>query len=343
MVGKYAKKKVTIKDVAREAGVSISTVSRVLNEMDIVKPEKEELVRAAIEKLNYRPDPAARSLGQARMTSVAVMVPNINNSCIAEMVHGVFDVLKENDISIVLFDSRESKEIEKRNIEYIQEKSFDGLIFITGCDQNKINFARVAEEMPVALIDISNRHKSIDNLVINNKQGMSLVFDYLWQKGHRRIALLAGQKPTFGSQRRLDAYKDELKKHEVEFDEELVVYSEWSRKGGKKAFEKLLGKDVTAVMCSSDFLAIGALSAAWENGIRVPQDISIVGYDNFHESEFTIPPLTSLSFPGYRMGKRAGQLLLDRFQRADKKDEFLEFSMKLVERQSVSNINQPSK
>jgi len=329
------KKAVTIIEVARQAGVSISTVSRVLNNPGIVRADTRDRVQAVISELNFIPDSMARGLGSKSMRTVAIIVPNIVNSSMAEIVRGAMSVFREHDVDTMLFNSEEDPDMERRHYEYLAANMIHGVIFITSCGAD-VDFPRIAGSMPVVLVDREERYPRVDSFLPNDAQGIAALYNHLKEQGHTRIAMIPGKESTRGAQRRLAAFREMLRADGVESADELVEFCPWSMEGGREAFRRLRERNprFTALICGSDGLALGAMGLAYELGLRIPEDLAITGFDNAPEGAYMSPSLTTLDFPNFRMGCDAARAVMRRYEDMNRPAEYASYPLHLKVRSS---------
>jgi len=327
---------ITIKDVARLADVSISTVSRVLNNPDMVQSEKRERVERAIEELNFIPNPMARNLIHGDLRTVAVIVTNIMHDGIGKIVEGISSVFQDQDIDMLLFSSEDNPRMERKHYQYLTKNLVDGVIFVSGCGAF-VNFDRIVKVMPVVLVDREERYPTVDTINVDERQGMETLYGHLLDQGHKRIGLLAGDIRTKGGMRRIEAFKSLVEAQGKIYDRNDVEYSLWSYAGGRDSFERLLQRkpDLTAIICASDVLAIGAMGKANDLGYAIPDDLALTGFDNFPIGEHLSPSMTTLSFPHQCMGEMAAQAILDRYARPDKPGTYQKLPLHLIARSST--------
>lgn len=308
-------KRATIKDVARMAKVSVATVSRTLNDPDSVKDETKEKVLHAVNSLEYNPDPVAQALRSNQVKSIGIVVPNITNASMAEMTRGAHEELVAQNYNTVLFNSAEDYQREKFFCEILKNTLVDGVIFITGSGETP-PVENLAKEMAVCLIDRESDLENVDQIIAKEREGMSLLSSHLYRLGHRRIALITGIGITTATKNRVHGYKDFFTKVDLHVDENYIVSGSWTMQGAYMATKELLSlsKKPSAVIVSTDTMALGALSAALDSGLRVPEDIAITGFDNSPNSAYYNPPLTTLNYPNYEMGKLAARAILNRLK-----------------------------
>ena len=333
-------KHITIKDIAKRAEVSVSTVSRVLNNATDVNAETRKKILRIIEELNYKPNPAAMALVKQRNRFIAVLIPNLNHSVISRVVRGIMSEAQKRCIDVLLFDYDYDVSLEKRHLELLSDKMIDGTIVITSIVPGEL-IMNLAKKMPVLLLDSFVEGLELDQVDMDDKQGMKILIDHLRSKGHEKIGMITGEIGTTSADLRSNNFKQFLQEYNVDYQyDQYMVSCHWSLMGGYQAFRELVCKkpDITAIICANDQIAIGALGAAFQMGIKVPEQLSIVGYDNFEEGKVSAPPLTTLSNPSELRGELAARFLLDRIEnpKAAWQKEIL--PLNLLERKSVAKV-----
>ncbi|OUM88823.1 MAG: catabolite control protein A [Bacillus thermozeamaize] len=303
---------VTIYDVAREAGVSMATVSRVVNGNPNVKPSTRKKVMETIERLGYRPNAVARGLASKKTTTVGVVIPDISNPFYAEVTRGVEDIAKMYHYNIILGNSDQQKPKELDLINTFLEKQVDGLLFmgreITPEHEEVFDSAHV----PIVLCATRDEKRRFPAVNINHRLAASEATHHLIEGGHRRIALIGGplEDPQRG-RAKFEGYREALETADLPFDEQLVRIGDYRYDSGFAAMQELLAipEPPTAVFCVSDEMAVGAIHAIQEHGLRVPEDIEVIGYDNIPLASMVRPKLTTIGQPMYDLGAVAMRLL----------------------------------
>lgn len=304
----------SIKDVGRVAGVSVSTVSHVLNGTRYVSPELRQKVEAAITQLGYRHNELARSLRTRRSFAIGLIIPDISNAYYPQLARGVQDAADQAGYTVFVCNSDRRPEHEIRLLEVLEQRQVDGVILDASGPYQALVAALRRTSTPVVLVGSRIDEPAFDVVKMAPHGGYDAV-RHLLARGHRRIGLIAGPPPP-GSDRPAKAggYLLALEEAGIAPDPSLIVQGDYTREGGQRAMIRLLALPArpTAVFAGNDLMAIGALTAARAAGLRVPQDVAIAGYDDIPEAAVTSPALTTVAVPKYEMGRAAAELLLER-------------------------------
>jgi len=329
---------VTIHDVAQEAGVGIGTVSRVVNNSPAVKPTTRERVLAAIHRLNYKPDPIARSMISKRTNSIGTIVPFFTRPSFMERLRGVEAVIARLERELILYNVETSAQRDHFFRELPLHRKVDGLLIISLSPDDAV--ARRFRELgtPVVLIDAYS--PLLTSLVVNNVEGAYQAVKRLIELGHRHIGFINGEiegnfKFNTANDRLIGLHRA-LGEAGLLFEPEQVLISEWSRKGGKHAALQLLTqqKRPTAIFAASDVQAVGALEAARELGLRVPEQLSVIGFDGIEISELL--ELSTMQQPLQEMGELGASKLVELIENPSHPPELIRFDTKFVERRTTS-------
>lgn len=307
-----AKYKVTIIDVAKLANTSTASVSKVLNGRPGVGKETRKNVLDAIEKLNYQTNHIARSLRMSRSFSLGIITDDIEGVFTTTLVRGVEDSVREAGFNVFLCNSYGDPKLESDNIEALLAKQVDGLILMNGFKVAGRGLpAAKTQNKPVVYLYQYSEGAVYPSIIPNDKQGAAIMVEHLVGLGHRRIGVIGGPVNYEAVNLRLEGYKEVLAAHGLPFDPNLIKFAEWNQTEGYKATNELLRlpNPPSAIFTMSDLLAIGAEQALIEKGLRIPQDISLAGFDNRFFSKNQLPPLTTVELPLYEMGLKAGELL----------------------------------
>jgi LacI family repressor for deo operon, udp, cdd, tsx, nupC, and nupG len=298
-----------IREVAQAAKVSVATVSRTLQMPDVVAPLTRSRVQSAIDRLRYTPNAQARMLRTARTHVIVALVPEISNPIFAEVIRGIEQVAHQNSYSVLLGDTQHSRIREKAYADLIATKQADGLITLLP------HIPRVAVSGPLRIVNACEyvKDKSITSVYVDNAAAAKEAVEYLMTLGHRDIAFVTGPMDSPISVDRDQGYEQALQLGGLKRDRKLTVVGDFSVESGIRAVETLLAQDArfTAIFCSNDEMAIGALQAIKSKGLRVPEDISIIGFDDIRFARYMDPPLTTVAQPKDELGREAMSMLIE--------------------------------
>ena len=339
----------TIKDVAREAGVSITTVSKVLNgnDHDIGRDTRENVLEV-VARLHYVRSSSARSLVTKRTNVIGLVIPDISNNYFAELAQAIEVEIRKHGYFLIFCNTSDDDKIESKCLELLQEQSVDGMIIVptTVSTYEKIVGA-LRIKKPIVFLDRVFEHPfggkcnspdlNLGNIWFDNEKGGYLATNYLIKCGHRKIGCITGPLYNKSAQERLKGYKKALEDNHIPYDENLVVEADYRHASGTPATEKILKKDITAIFIQNDLMAVSAYSAITAAGKEVGKDISIVGYDNTEYCEWVTPKLTSVIQPGLEMGTQAGKMIISLIK-GETADNAYQFEPDLCIRQSVAKI-----
>ncbi len=305
---------VSIKDIAKAAGVSHSTVSRALSDSPLVKPETKARIQRLAHDMGYSPDARARSLVKGQTRTVGVVVTTIVDPFVAEVVQGIESTAHDHDYTVILSSSNAQPEREIAAVEMLRSKRVDGVI-VTSSRIGALYLAHL-ERIGVPIVLINNHSENggryTYSVSVDNRHGGHLVTEYLIQLGHRRIAYVSRPSDYQSNLGRLAGYRQALAEAGIAFDPTLVVPGTGRADGGERALPLLMALDEppSAVFCYNDMTAIGLLRAAREAGVQVPSDLAVAGFDDIALASYVCPPLTTIAQPKAEMGRRAFQMAL---------------------------------
>ncbi len=310
-------KKVTIKDIAKRANVSVASVSYVLNDTRYVSPELHSRIEQAIEELGYTPNLVARSLRQSRTKTIGLIVPDNSNPFFAEIAKGVEDAGFSAGYSVILCNSNAMPERELAYLEVLRSKQVDGIIFIATTAEIRHIRPLIEGGIPAVIFYRDSGDMSVDQFLIDNDRAGFLVTNHLIELGHRQIACIQPASTETPSALRVAGFKRVLEAHGLPYDEALMPRGDNLIAGGARAAYELLksGRPFTAVFSTNDAMAIGCIRVLRDTGIRVPDDVSVAGVDDIMLASIIEPPLTTVRQPKYEAGRQAVEMLLDRMSR----------------------------
>ncbi|QAY65481.1 catabolite control protein A [Paenibacillus protaetiae] len=333
---------VTIYDVAREAGVSMATVSRVVNNNPNVKPATRKKVYEAIERLGYRPNAVARGLASKKTTTVGVVIPDISNSIFAEVARGIEDIANMYHYNIILCNADKKKEKEIRVINTLLEKQVDGLLFMGGAVTEEHEQAFRTANVPIVLCATTDEKGQIPSVDIDHEAAAYDAVGKLISNGHTRIAMISGtlQDPANGYAR-FQGYKRALQDAGLPYDDEIVRVGNYRYESGVEAMKYFveLADRPTAVFAATDEMAIGAIHCIQDSGLHVPEDISVISVDNSRMASMVRPQLTAVAQPMYDIGAVSMRLLTKLMKKENVERGTVVLPHEIVERQSVGGIS----
>lgn len=303
----------TIHDVAREAGVSISTVSRVIQGASNVLPETRERVEQVIRQLNYHPNRLAQQFRVQQTRCILVIVPSIGNTFYAEILSGIESVANKQGYTILLVDSHADANIEERCYDMLAQKLVDGIItFSTGIQKDKLK--QLAKQYPIVIACRYFADNEIANVTIDNIKAIKAMTSYMLNLGHKRVAYLAGPQDILLYQDRCKGFEEAIKERGYQVTPEQIIHCDASIPGGYEAISALMNNarlNFSSIVSSGDTMAIGAIRALNDHGIRVPEDVAVAGFDDIELSSLFNPTLTTVRQPKQLIGARSMEKLLD--------------------------------
>lgn len=302
---------VTVLDVARLAKVSVSTVSRILNGSARVSAEKRDAVEAAIRALDFRPNLFARSLKMGTTMTVGVVTQDIESPFFTRVMRGVEDALSGSGYAPIIVSGHWNAVEEEERIRLLMARRVDGIVIITGRLEDA-TVRELAQRQPIVMAGREVEAHNVRSVYFDQEYGGYLATRHLLSMGHRRIAYISGARDQLDAQRRFAGYCRALQEAGVDYDEVLVQSGDFTENGGVLAMTRLLDSQqaFTAVFAANDQTAIGARMVLHRRGIRVPDDISLVGFDDLPVSAYLTPPLTTVRQPLFEMGFYCGATLL---------------------------------
>ena len=303
----------TIYDVAKLAQVSTATVSRALNGTGQIAPATRKAIDDAVEQLGYRPNTIARSLVTKSTQTIAFLLPDITNPFYASLVSGIQQLALKRDHTMLLCTTEGDPERDEQYLRLLRAKQVDGAL-VDGLVLPPDRIARFVEEgFPIVCLDRDIAAASVPLVQVDNRRGARLATEHLLSLGHDRIAHVSGALDLRISQQRVAGYRKALANAGVTADPRLLAAGDFTEAAGYQATRTLLESDadLTAVFAANDLSAVGALRAITESGRRVPEDVSLVGFDDVPLASFTSPPLTTIHQPAVEIAERATEILID--------------------------------
>jgi len=313
---------VTIKDVAKSAGVSVGTVSNVLNNLSTVTEKNKEKVLSTINKLGYRPNKIAASLSKKKTMNVGLIVPDVSSPFYSDLIKGISDTLDSYNYNVFLCSSNNNLAKETKIINDLLSMWIEGIILIPVYAENRDIELLKKIKTPLVLVNREIEGLKKDIVVFDNLEGAFKATKYLIQNNHKRIIILGGPKYSKSFEDRFKGWQIAMEESNL-FRNNLVFRGDFSVESGYEMMESALKKlkKIDAVFATSDLIALGALSAIEDYNMKVPDDISIIGFGDIYLSKFLKPSLTTIRRPFYNIGKTAVSILLERITQRNNKED----------------------
>ncbi len=335
----------SLKQVAREAGVSPATVSRVLNSSANVSADTRLRVEKAIRILRYQPNRVARRLRTQDRSSklIGVLVPDIQNPFYVEVVRGIEDRAYANHYAVLMCNFAQEEEKERLYLDIMRSESVDGLIVAPAHQRDRKVVELARSGLPIVCVDRGLRGIDVDVIVVDNRHGAREAVEHLTRLGHRRIAYVAGLPQIPSTMERLQGYEDALASRGIDKDEKLVRFGDSKHESGRRLTRELLDlpDPPTALFTGNNLITLGALETIHGRGLRIPEDVAVVGFDDMYWSISLNPPLTAVSQPGHEIGIRAADMLFQRIAEPDRPCAKLVLKTTLVVRRSCGSRPTP--
>lgn len=332
-------RKVTIRDLAEAAGVSVTTVSQILNgKGERFSPDTRRRVHQLQEKMGYVPDFNARNLIMKSAQTIGVLVPNLGNPFFSMFIKGVQSASRQHQFIPLIFGANHDEELEGYYLQELIKRAVDGLIIasasITG---ETIDNILKKNGIPYLLID-QNGGPSLDRIRIDDDRGGRLAAQHLLTFGHQRVAVVMPEHATQNLVIRLRGFREELAQHGVSLTADDVVLSPMTKLGGYQATAAVLQRHPTAVFAINDETALGLMRGLHEQGVRVPGDVSVLGYDDIDLDEYVVPRLSSVHQPVVTMGERATELLINRIHNRRQAAQTVDLPVDFRQRESTGPV-----
>jgi LacI family transcriptional regulator len=341
MARRKASNDVTIIDVAEEAGVSYSTVSRVVNNKTYVKPETRTRVLQAMTRLGYQANLHARSLAGGRSNVIGLLVVDLTTQYVGEIIRGIDDVLTANQYELMLYTTHRRKTKESAYVNMMARGLADGLLIVLPRDPEAYLTSLRQRDFPYVLIDQFGIDDADLTVTAANYDGGFEATRHLIELGHRRIGIITGWMDMVAARHRLDGYRAALTAFNINYQENLVYEGDFTQSSGFHGTNHLLdlAEPPTAIFASSDLVALGVMDAARGRKLKIPADLSLVGFDDIPMSAVLIPQLTTVRQPLTDMGYCATQMLLALIQKPEEKQTSVILPTELILRESTTPPN----
>ncbi len=327
----------TMKDIARLAQVSTSTVSHVINGSRFVSDEIREKVMRIVAELNYTPSAIARSLKVRETKTIGLLVTATNNPFFAEVMAGVEQYCQKNQYNLIIATTGGDAKRLQQNLQTLMHKQVDGLLLMCGDSRFQADI-ELAISLPLVVMDWWFTELNADKILENSALGGYLATKALIDAGHRKIGIITGNLKKSVAQNRLQGYKNALSEAKIALNPHWIVASHFDFEGGVLGIQSLLTQSSrpTAVFCCSDTIAVGAYQAIQQQGLRIPQDLSIMGYDDIELARYLSPPLSTICQPKAELGKLAVEALLQRIKNPNENYRTLVLEPTCILRGSIS-------
>lgn len=326
----------TIRDVAEKAGVSIATVSRVLNKRVSVSPATRIKVEKAIEELNYQPNYLGRNLRRAETKIILVILQNISNPFYSKVVEGIEDLGHKHGYNIMICNTDSESDRERSYLDLLVNRLVDGVILMEP-EIDSEELAQIGNSFPVVQCCEYKEGADVPHISIDNVAAGYTAVNHLIKLGHTRIGMISGYNRLLSAMQRETGYKRALREADIAFEPALIKYGSYGFTGGLRAAKEFLQLDnpPTALFAISDITAIGAIRAIKEEGLNIPEDIAVVGFDNTSIASMYDPQLTTISQPRYDLGKISMEFLLEQINDNDISAQEIYLEHELIIREST--------
>ena len=331
-------KKITVHDVAKQAGVSTATVSRVINDNDAVSPELKAHVREVINELGYRPNKAAHHLRSGKVKRVGVLFADIRNPFFTSVLAGIENYLHEAGYALILGNSNEDAKIESMQLQAFLDEGVAGII-LSSVTNSGTQYQQVLDAgIPILAIDRIPRNLKVDSISIDNVRAAKQAALHLINLGHEKIAFIGGPEHISTAYLRKKGYLEALEEHPD--IKPVIELGDFRQSGGYQATRNILAahNDISAFLVANNLMTLGALQAFNEKRILIPEQIALVGFDDMPWATSLQPPLTVVAQPTYDMGKIAARLLLDRIKNPDSPIQQVTLETELIIRESCGGL-----
>lgn len=319
-----------IRDVAEEAGVSIATVSRVLNNSDEVSPETRTRVEEVIEEIGYRPNLLGRNLRRSETRMILVSLHSISNPFYSRVVRGIEEGGREQDYDILIYNNNGNPQRERLYLGLLENRLVDGVILMSP-QIPAGELVQMGREYPLIQCCEYIKDASVPRVSVDNVAAARTAVEHLIERGHRRIAMISGCGEVLSAVQREEGYRQALEESGLDYDSELIRSGHYTYKGGQRAAREFLehSERPTAIFAISDIMAVGAIRAIKAAGLKIPEDVAVVGFDNSEISALYDPRLSTISQPRYDLGRITVELLVRMIkgEELDKKEHYLEHEL----------------
>ncbi|MBO5461549.1 MAG: LacI family DNA-binding transcriptional regulator [Ruminococcus sp.] len=332
----------TIKDIAKATGLGLATISSYLNGGN-VREKNREKIEQAIKELNFEVNEVARGLKTNRTKVIGIIIPELNNIFCAEIITEMEDVLRAHGYAAMICDCRTDEKREEEAVEFLFHRRVDGLIVIPSGESGACLQKFIQVGKPVVLIDRKMKNVSCDCVLVDNSGAAKDAVSRLIEAGHRKVGIIAGPEKVYTAVERFRGYVLAMKEYQIPVVDELIARGDYTIQGGTEAMKKLVKKnpDMTAVFVSNYEMTVGAIIELNELGIRIPDELSVVGFDNRQFAKASIPKLSIVAQPTEEIGRCAAEIMLERLdeKKIESEQRIVRFQTNFIEGKSIKKIN----
>ncbi|WP_068783492.1 LacI family DNA-binding transcriptional regulator [Paenibacillus phocaensis] len=335
----------TIEDIAREAKVSISTVSRVINNSKAVSPQLKDRVNEVIQKYNFKPNSLARGLVSKRTHTLGIIIPDISNTIFGSLTKGINSICQKMGYTLVVCESGGNQEKEIELLEVLSDKKIDGVLF-AGVNVNSVVISEMKnKDYPIVLVtrEAVNNEGNLHTVIHDNEGAVYDAMQFLIEHGHKQIAFISGSKDDYSSgQKRLEGYLRALRENHLKEQDSYIQYGNFSFDSGYKCMQTIYEENEelpTAVMISSDLMAIGAITFLKTTNLQVPEDISIMGFDDMDLASYFTPKLSTVRISYFDEGVKAAKTIMKLIAKKASPPSIQYIPHKIIRRNSVIRLN----
>jgi LacI family transcriptional regulator len=331
---------ITIHDIARELGISASTVSRALNNNPLISKSTQKKIKETAAKMGYRPNTMAANLRTRKTNTIGVIVPLINRHFFSSVISGIEDVAYNSGVAVTITQSNDSFEKEEKIAQTLYSNRVDGLIVSIGMETTKFEHLKLFSERTIPLVFFDRVVDEIEahKISVDDFNGGYKATQHLIEQGATKIAHIGGPLNLNIYRKRLDGFCAAMKKAKLEVNPEMLLHNSLTRADGTNAIKKLLKnpQKPDAIFCANDTTALSVIIYLIENGIKVPEDIMVVGFSNEPFSEVVTPSISTIGQPGFEMGQKAAELIIEQIKLKSQPSHFQSIVMptELIIRQS---------
>jgi LacI family transcriptional regulator len=330
----------SIRDVARLAGVSVTTVSRVINDRGEVDERTRARVRDAIDKLEYKPNLVAKGLRGKRGNIIGLVVPEVMDHAFTSIVNFTMEAAHEKGFNVILGSTHNDPDVEAKFIDDLIRRNVNGIVFSRVSDESRVLRILGKTQMPIVVIDRTLEKEGIQSVVLDNYDAGRLAARHLVELGHKSVTCVTGPQKIALCRERLKGFREAVQESGIELEDECIFEGNFKFASGKDAVRFFLGRDcrVSAIWAQNDMMAFGALKELIESGKRVPEDISVIGMDNLSFCEMVTPSLTSIHYPFDEMCRKAVETIIALNDKEKPESTMVLIEPSLVKRDSTAPV-----